>query len=149
MTLKKPGTSTAKSGPKSTDTAKAEEALKDAGLVDPTTATDEDWVEVDPFAEAIEPKEGEPVIGIFQGTRTVEVKDDKEESGIREQTIHEFADPATGELFSVWGSGLLDKKLSNFSPGAHLKIVWEGMRDLSDGRRAHAYRVWENKSAPF
>lgn len=79
---------------------------------------------------------GSCVIGAFRATR--------EKIGVNESRIYDFADPATGELFGVWGSTILDQRIDATAPkpGDFVRIVFLG--DVETGRgqsAAHNFEV--------
>lgn len=79
---------------------------------------------------------GSRVIGAYRATR--------ENIGVNESRIYDFADPETGELFGVWGSTILDQRMDILlpKPGDFLRIIYLG--DVITGRAqnpAHNFEV--------
>lgn len=123
------------------------------------TAT-ESWEEIQPFTEPRQMAEGEEIVGFYGGANEIEVPardDDNDESvttlpngkRVRRALLHEIRDTPEGEPYGIWGSAVLDKRLSEAAAGSRVKIRYEGKQELDGGRTARRYRVWIDRTAPF
>lgn len=105
----------------------------------------EGWVEEAQRTEAHDFEADAEMIGVFDEVRTVEIVD--EETGeIRASRFYEFHDPQHEDIkMGVWGSGLLDYKadeMGGFKAGTLYRIVYDGKKDIGNGRSARQYRIF-------
>lgn len=114
-------------------------------------ALDEEWETISTgIGEEIPLAEGQSFVGNYLGTTSKELKDPDTESGVRDQSVHQFAplnDP--NEVLFLWGSYELDAGLSKVQQGSKVKVTFTGYgRFNSDAgpRQIKHYKVQVAKS---
>lgn len=92
-------------------------------------ALDEEWETISTgIGEEWDLETKGPFVGNFIGTTTKELKDSDTESGVREQSVHQFAPKsAPDEVVFLWGSYELDAAMSKIQQGALVRVAFTGI----------------------
>lgn len=92
------------------------------------------------FAPTHDFQENDTLIGVYQGSRTVNTRNG-------ERTIHNFVDPA-GDKVDAWGSAIINSRLQSVPTGAKVKIVSTGREvPTKNGRKAKEFQVFVAKGS--
>ena len=95
-----------------------------------------------------------PLVGIYQGTKEVAIKEDKQQTnddGTKRTTAlaHTFATVGDGELVFVWGSALLDEAFTEIGFDDKVRVEFQGRENFSGGdgkpRQVKRFRVHKAK----
>jgi hypothetical protein len=108
-----------------------------------------DWEEIQPFTTPIDLEPGDEIVAGYLGGNVVDVPgvDDDGNPEVRATMLHEFQAANDSEPFGVWGSAVLDKRLTDAPTGATVKVLYQGKREIPGGRTARQYRVWIDRNA--
>lgn len=91
------------------------------------------------FPETWDFEEQGDLVGTFVGTETKNIKD-------KDRTIHTFE--IDGENVTVWGTAILDSRLSDVDEGSRVKVVKTGKKiSTKGGRQAWEFKVYVARGA--
>lgn len=103
-----------------------------------TQTTQDDWNLVG-SADAWKPeKEGDEITGIYWT---------KEEGVGRNGSNMYMLKQDDGEIIGVWGSAIIDSRMSRVQPGREVKIVFRGKIKTQNGREAKNFDVYDRQPA--
>lgn len=108
----------------------------------PMDMTEEGWDTVyGEYGEIRDPKE-QPTIGVYQGSRIVEMAD--EQTGeMKDVNAYDFIDLESKEMFSVWGTTDIDSKMQNIPDDSSkvVRITWLETSKLKNGHTFNRFRI--------
>lgn len=122
--------------------ARGASATATRGRARQQAAEAEEFVEVSgggDFPPVWDFEESGNLVGVFTGTDTINAKG-------KDRSLHSFE--VDGETVTVWGTAILDSRLSDVEPGSRVKIEKPGTKVATkSGHQAWEFKVFVAKGA--